>query len=215
MKRVFLFTPVICASLGASIVFAGCGTMERSHDSGYAFRDEELASNRGRRSMEKDDAAVQLGFTSRELTDREAKAVGDRTALNRAEKSLEGKRERDQYFRNKAYFRNDRERVEFLKLDSYEARSRYLNGRGIDGSDTANPPEIQALIDINDITLGMSKSAVRDSWGEPESVEVAGNPIYGNERWHYTEQLPSTEGYTTENRLVYFEGGRVAGWEKR
>ena len=165
--------------------------------------------------MEKDDVAQQMGFTGRDLSDREVRQVEDRANLNRAEKALEGKREREQYFRSKAYFRNDKERIDFLKLDSYEARARYLNARGIDGGVSNNPPEIQALIDINDITLGMSKQAVRDSWGEPESVEVAGNPIYGNERWHYTEQLPSTEGYSTEIRLVYFEGGRVVGWEKR
>lgn len=198
-----------------TIALTGCGTLQRSHDSGYAYHDEELASGRGRRKMENEAAAQELGFASRELSDREVRAVQDRTSLTRAEKSLEGKREREQYFRNKAYFRNDRERIEFLNLGSYEARSRYLSAKGIDGAHTDYPPEIQALVEMNDITLGMSKQAVRDSWGEPEQVEVAGNPIYGNERWHYTEQLPSTEGYTTENRLVYFEGGRVVGWEKR
>ncbi|MES2962885.1 MAG: hypothetical protein V4760_03275 [Bdellovibrionota bacterium] len=210
MKRTLLFTTLVISA----IALVGCGTVQRSHDSGYSFRDEEPAA-KGRRSMDKDYAAQELGFTSRELSDKEARAVGDRAALTRAEKALEGKRERDQYFKNKAYFRSDRERVDFLQLDSFEARGRYLNNRGIDGNHTENPPEIQALIDVNDITLGMSKEAVKSSWGEPEAVEVAGDPIYGNERWHYSEQLPSTEGYLTENRLVYFEGGRVAGWEKR
>lgn len=194
---------------------SGCGSMQRSYDSGYAYHDEELVSSKSRRSIAREDAAEQLGFTSRELSDNESRAVQDRALLNKVEKEIEGKREREQYYRNKPHFRSDRERVEFLKLDSFEARSRYLSARGIDGGDTQNPPEIQALIDVNDITLGMSKDAVKASWGEPEQVEVAGNPIYGNERWHYSEQLPSAEGYLTENRLVYFEGGRVAGWEKR
>lgn len=201
--------------MGLSVGLSACGTMQRSHVSGYAYHDEELASVRDRRSADRDGVAADLGFASRELSDKEARAVEDRSILNRAEKMLEGKREREQYFRNKAYFRSDRERAEFLRLDGFEARGRYLSARGIDGSETTNPPEIQALVDINDITLGMSKSAVKESWGEPEGVEIAGNPLYGNERWHYTEQLPSTEGYNTENRFVYFEGGRVVGWEKR
>jgi len=70
------------------------------------------------------------------------------------------------------------------------------------------------LVDQNDITPGMTKQAVKDAWGEPEAIDVAGNPIYGNERWQYREQITSSEGYQTETRMVYFESGLVVGWEK-
>ena len=60
----------------------------------------------------------------------------------------------------------------------------------------------------------MSKQAVRESWGEPEAIEVAGNPVFGNERWRFIEQIASSEGYQTEGRMIYFEGGRVVGWER-
>ena len=199
-----------------SVLMSGCANLQRSGSSGYSHHDDDLAASRDRHAWERDLSQQELGITgSRELTDREARSVEDRSVLRKLEKQLEGKREREQYFRNKPYLKNDRERIEFLSMDSFEARARWLAAKGIDGSSTSNPPEIQALIDINDITLGMTKQAVKDSWGEPELVEVAGNPIYGNERWHYKEQLPSTEGYQTESRMVYFEGGRVAGWEKR
>jgi outer membrane protein assembly factor BamE (lipoprotein component of BamABCDE complex) len=69
------------------------------------------------------------------------------------------------------------------------------------------------LIGQSDIMLGMTRAAVRESWGPPDEVEVAGQPMYGNERWHYTEQMTSSEGYTTERRIVIFEAGRVVGWE--
>ncbi|MES2855274.1 MAG: hypothetical protein V4692_05400 [Bdellovibrionota bacterium] len=136
-----------------------------------------------------------------------------KSALAKAEGDLEGRYEREQYFKNRPYLKSERERVDFLKLNSFEARAQYLEDKGIDGNATAHPPEIQALVEINDITIGMTKQAVRDSWGEPELVEVAGNPVYGNERWHFNEQISSTEGFQTEKRLVYFEAGRVTGWQ--
>ena len=196
-------------------LLTSCAGLKRSESSGYANRDDDLALSRDRRAADRDTTAQELGINPmREPTERELKAITDRSALHKAEKMIDGKREREQYYRNKPYLRTDRERIEFLKLDSYETRARWLAAKGIDGSSTSHPPEIQALVDVNDISLGMTKQAVKDSWGEPELVEVAGNPMYGNERWHYSEQLPSTEGYLTEHRLVYFEGGRVAGWEK-
>jgi hypothetical protein len=150
-----------------------------------------------------------------ELNSHETEVVNTRIALKKAEKALEGKREREQYYKNKPYLRNDRERLEFLGLSSFEARNRWLNARGIHASSVTHSPEFQALVDVNDITLGMTKQAVRDSWGEPDLVEVAGNPLYGNERWHYSEQTSSTEGYRSQQRMVYFDSGRVSGWESR
>lgn len=197
-------------------VLTSCVQLQRSSESGYYGRDEEPAFSRDRRSAERAAAMSDMGVgTNRELSDREIEAVNTRIALNKAEKALEGKREREQYYKNKPYMKNDLDRLEFLRLDSYEARNRWLNAKGILASTNTYAPEIQSLIDQNDIALGMTKQAVRDSWGEPDLVEVAGNPIYGNERWHYSEQTSSTEGYHTQNRLVYFEAGRVAGWESR
>ena len=179
--------------LGAFIVLSvGCSTFERSRQSGYESRD-----------------ARGLGPA------REVSEANEPATLKRAEKNLEGRREREQYFKNKPYLKNDHERLALLSLGSFEERARWLDAHGISANGTPHSPEMQALIDINDITLGMTKQAVRDSWGEPELVEVAGNPLYGNERWAYSEQLPSTEGFQTEKRIVYFEGGRVSGWNKR
>lgn len=200
----------------AIFLLSGCAELSRSPDSGYAYRESERDLRRERKAAERSATLSQMGVkVSRELTDDETQVVDNRSALLKAEKALEGKREREQYFRNKPFMKSDRERMEFLSLGSYEDRSRWLNAKGIQASTTQHPPEIQNLIDVNDITLGMTKSAVRDSWGEPDNVEVAGNPMYGNERWHYTEQTSSTEGYHTQNRLVYFESGRVVGWESR
>jgi hypothetical protein len=44
-----------------------------------------------------------------------------------------------------------------------------------------------------------------NTFGRPTRVEVAGNPSYENERWLY-----SVNGAT---KYIYFESGRVEGWE--
>jgi hypothetical protein len=213
MKRlaIALFFTTVCIAL-----LSACTGLQRSHSSGYEGRDSDAqAIGRDRKFEERSNSASELGYGGQRLSESQAEAADLRSALRKAEKNLEGHRERDQYFKNKPYMRSDRDRLEFLRIGSYEARSRWLNAKGIQGSATPNSPEIQSLVDINDITTGMTKQAVRDSWGEPELVEVAGNPLYGNERWSYNEQLPSTEGYQTEHRMVYFESGRVVGWEKK
>ena len=81
------------------------------------------------------------------------------------------------------------------------------------GGEEKFPEPIVIAIENNDITIGMSKGAVVQSWGDPERKEVAGNPLYGNERWLYNKMVSSVDGYSKQTRIIYFEGGRVAGWE--
>jgi hypothetical protein len=69
-------------------------------------------------------------------------------------------------------------------------------------------------VSAKDIVVGMPNDIVRRSWGSPDSIDVAGNPLYGNERWRYKRQMPSSEGYRLQSRIVYFEAGKVVGWEQ-
>lgn len=86
--------------------------------------------------------------------------------------------------------------------------------RGISSQEKAYSDAVEELIENRDIVVGMTKKAVSQSWGDPDLVEVAGNPLYGNERWQYKTYVSSSEGYKKELRVIYFEAGRVAGWEK-
>jgi hypothetical protein len=208
MKSLFVLVSTV-------LTLSGCVEMQRSETSGYAHREPELYQSRDRHTSERESTMSDMGYApKRDLSEHESDALNSRLALQKAEKALEGKREREQYFKNKPYMRSDRERLEFLAQDSFESRQRWLNAKGIAAS-AAHAPDIQALVDINDIALGMTKQAVKDSWGEPELVEVSGNPIYGNERWHYSEQTQSAEGFKSQHRMVYFDSGRVIGWESR
>ncbi|MCM2281507.1 MAG: outer membrane protein assembly factor BamE [Bdellovibrionaceae bacterium] len=220
MKRTSrpMMVPLLMIAFVASL--SACSLMQRSYDSGYGGRDSGwdagVSYREDRDEHMRDQAVDELGFedNSRELNDTQRAALQMRLKLKQSEKELVARKEREQYFRHKPLMRNDRERIEFLNLPSYEARSRWLTARGISASHPKHPVEYQKLIEQNDITLGMTRQAVRDSWGEPELVEVAGNPIYGNERWKYLEEMSSPDGYLTEARIIYFESGRVVGWEK-
>jgi hypothetical protein len=213
MKRTSAYFALI--SLLCFTNLAGCAGLHRSSSSGYDTYDADGGPNLGRdrREIERADARAELGLSNKSLSDNDEDAIRLRAEVLRAEHNLEGKQEREQYFKNKPYMKSDRDRLDFLNQPNFEARQRWLNGKGIQANGTLNPPEIQALVDNNDITVGMTKQAVRDSWGEPDLVEVAGNPIYGNERWHFSGQTSSTEGYQTQNRIVFFSSGRVVGWE--
>lgn len=188
----------------------GCSSLARSINSGYAYSPrsaEQVTAQEDRAYYERESARNELGYTSNE------KSIAYRQSLKRHERELEGRAEKEQYYRAKPLLKNDSERLRFLGLASTAKRDRYLASIGIDGDTITHPPEVQQLIDENDIAAGMTKQAVRDAWGAPDGVEVAGNPMYGNEQWHYSEQVTSSEGYMTEKRVVFFEGGRVVGWE--
>lgn len=73
--------------------------------------------------------------------------------------------------------------------------------------------ETTEVIHNSDIILGMSQADVRESWGNPLIREVAGQTSLGNERWTYREFLPTKDGYSPQDRIVYFYQGRVVGWK--
>ncbi len=202
------------------VMLSSCSALlRRSEESGFADRDRFSSyglEQRDVRASESSQSAQDLGFDdTQSLNPQQRFALKKRLELREAERALAGRREREQYYRYKAFLRSDQERIDLLNLPTFEARQRWLDGRGYSSENFGKTPQTQALIEANDLTVGMSKDAVKESWGEPEVVEVAGSPIYGNERWKYQEYVSSPEGYLSETRLVYFEGGRVVGWEKQ
>lgn len=62
-----------------------------------------------------------------------------------------------------------------------------------------------------DVTLGMPMHQVSELWGEPQATQTAGSGRQGNERWIYPQ---NSRAWGNESvRIVYFENGRVVGWE--
>lgn len=218
-KTYWTITLITVATTGLS----ACSLLQRSSGSGYAYRDSAYGYNpdinltyrEDRATYMREQAAGEIGLEdTRELNDEQQAALMSRVRLKSAERQVVGQREREQYFKHRPLMRNDSERLDFLSLPTFEARQRWLNARGMSLSNPNYSNDELKAIEANDIVLGMTKQAVKESWGEPELVEVAGNPIYGNERWKYLQEVSSPEGYQTEARVIYFESGRVAGWEK-
>lgn len=117
---------------------------------------------------------------------------------------LEAKQSPEAFARYQKYahhFETISERIYFLKLP-YHDRYSYLESRGLietkyDGAFT---------FETNGrLNRGMSKTQVLTTLGQPQRIEIAGNPRFENERWLYAEQ--------GSPKYIYFESGLVGGWE--
>jgi len=73
---------------------------------------------------------------------------------------------------------------------------------------------LQAAQARRDIILGMEMQDVRSTWGEPAEIQMAGDARQGNQKWTYQEGL-SSQWHISSARVIYFERGRVAGWESK
>jgi hypothetical protein len=186
------------------LLTAACTNMpfERSASSGYSnYEDFNYAD-------------VGDFVSSRSLTPSESDHYTNQSERKSLEARLQTPEEKKQYIRYRPYL-NEEEKIEFLKLDDTYARERWIQTRGLEFSSERHSRNIASLIEENDIALGMQKEAVRDSWGDPDYVEVSGNPKFENERWKFSLPIQTSEGYQIEERLVYFESGRVVGWSSR
>lgn len=111
------------------------------------------------------------------------------------------------YEKHKNQFSTTSEKIYFLKLPPHQ-RMDYLDSRGFlkaPESPYLNASREAFGVRAQDVILGMSKGDVLDNMGKPLRVEIAGNPSYENERWIYN--------YNGAMKYIYFESGRVEGWE--
>lgn len=109
------------------------------------------------------------------------------------------------YDEHKHRFSSISEKIYYLKLPHNE-RQAYLESRGfIQAVITRDPASSRNRRVSSDLLMGMSKNDVLSNLGKPNRVEVAGNPNFENERWLY--QVNGASKY------IYFESGRVEGWE--
>ncbi len=162
-------------------------------DSGSAYRSrEEIGSRTPASEVEMAQRAEERSIYT-ELRDKEAALTPYQHSLYRvAEQYMETPSE-------KIYFLNlsDSEKVEYL--DSRNFKSYSANHmKGARGLASLQPVYSQTL------NMGMSKDDVIQSWGRPSRVDIAGNPANENERWAFYGNGAV--------RYIYFEGGRVEGW---
>ena len=178
-------------------VLSACAAFDRSPDSGYNAHMSPTAVKRSHVDGMGD----------------QGQAIETKTRLKQLENTLQSKKEMEQYSRTLPFLRDDNEKIYFLSLAGYEARQKWLKDEDINSRAQQSVETYRELVEAQDIGLGMTQILVKKSWGEPESVESSGNPQFRNERWHYSKYVSTPDGYKLEKKRVYFEGGRVAGWE--
>jgi hypothetical protein len=197
---------------------SACSLMQRSPRSMYSSHYGRATSKtqdfyRQKRLHERRKTLQEMGYSSTTLGESEQQALALRLEVKRLEDQLQHSLEKRQYYSYKPYFKSDSERARFLSLPTMEARERWAQSQGVKSKEIEYDPQTLVAIENGDISIGMSREAVIESWGDPYIIEVAGNRLYGNERWKYSKMVSTSEGYTKQLRMIYFESGRVAGWE--
>ena len=129
------------------------------------------------------------------------------------EKQLSSKREKEHYSKILPWFKSDQERLTYLQVGSFTEKQQWALDQRIWNRANSPTQEMKTMIVTSDIAIGMPMDYVIKSWGEPMAREISGNPYLKNEKWKYSRNISTRDGYKKENRLVYFEGGRVVGWE--
>ncbi len=181
-----------------SLITTSCTTLQRSSTSGYA----ESGSPNYKRVYK----------VGERFSNEQPDAVSENRIRN-LERKLDSKKEREQYAKVLPWLRTEAEKIEFLSISGIENRQDWLNQKKIWQRAQLPSQEYKELIESQDIAIGMPMDFVKKSWGEPQSVESSGSPTFKNERWKYTRHVSTHEGFKQERRYVYFEGGRVVGWE--
>ena len=211
--------------VGLSLIFSGCsGILSRRSFINVMEEDKDGFFQPGR------DFQILAGDTGHSRQSREdilrrtpagEKDLLLKKELKAREESL-SPREYTAYRNAERYFENDSVRTYYLSLSPGE-RKNYLAYREEAAhrkeqemmtvrtmrspSSLGNPLSSASLkyaYEREKIGLGMSKDKVRNLWGMPNSIEIAGDPREQNERWVFHQR-----GRTS---YIYFEGGLVGGW---
>lgn len=196
------------------ISLSGCVGVGRSAGSGYAenIYESRSAERYGRGNFDRQ-TAYELGKDPNSLNSGDYEEIRNRQYVKKLERTLASKKEREQYSKILPWLTSDQEKISFLLVPSIEGRQQWINKNNIWSRAKVPREDMKSLIDSQDIAIGMPQDYVKRSWGNPVNVEVSGNPIYKNEKWKYQKYVSGPEGYRQETRVVYFEGGRVVGWE--
>jgi hypothetical protein len=201
------------------LTLGACAQFQRSMNSGYASRTPKVVTTysstenfRGNDS-ETTRMAYEMGFNPSNMSGEEALQVQQRRQLRDLEKTLESRQAKEQYSKVLPWLKDDSEKIELLNIPSLEGRQAWINRNNIWGRARMPATRMKDLINSQDIAVGMPMEYVRRAWGDPLAIDVSGNPVYKNERWKYMRNVPGSDGFHQQKRFVYFEGGRVVGWD--
>ena len=165
-----------------------------SGDSGKQFRSKREIGRRTPLTYKKRQKRELNNYLSKELDYKESR--------------LSNKESR-RYRSNRDLFDSNSEKIYYLNLPMEDRLGYLARKRGdlrrLDFKDTGYSNLERRAIKKRQLFIGMTKSAVRRSWGSPERVEYAGSPQMQNEKWTFYH------GRSRKN--VFFESGIVQGWD--
>jgi len=109
------------------------------------------------------------------------------------------------------------QQIYFLRLTDLAERDQYLRDIGVrdemslrgalpQGRTIASQTSPIRTVNSEGLRRGISKGDVLRLWGDPELVEVAGDPSNENERWTYEQNFRKYQ--------IYFEEGKVDAWQR-
>lgn len=192
------------------VLSSGCETLRSITDS----RNDDSTNSRQRTKNERSNLKVTSSQVIQEAkVSSSRKKLSDSTVLKSLENSLSSKKEMEQYSKALPLLDGPEERIEFLSLPGFEARQEWINQNRVSERSKQIGLSFEQVVKDQDIAIGMPQNLVRQSWGEPDSVEVSGNPVFKNERWRYFKYVSTMDGYKNEKKTVYFEAGKVVGWD--
>jgi len=184
-------------------LLGACQSMERSTESGYQDR-----STQQTRSGWNPSTKTSTAETAAPNSD-----LNDRMRLKQLETQLSTRRELEQYSKALPLFSDIREKISFLSAGGFSERQTWLNQNEFSSRASKIQKELGPIAEAQDIAVGMPENLVRKAWGEPSAIEVAGLPEFRNQKWRYGKFVSSQDGFRPEQKIVYFESGKVVGWE--
>lgn len=146
-------------------------------------------------------------------SDNKASPTFYKNKIRDLEKGLVTRQDKNLYSKLLPWFQDEEEKLSFLRNSDYEDKQKWVIKTKILNRPTEMGTRYKKLTDNQDIAIGMPNELVKKSWGDPMNVEASGNPLFKNEKWRYLRTISTSEGFKQEKRVVYFEGGRVVGWE--
>jgi hypothetical protein len=182
-----------------ALFFTACQSLQRSRDSGYGAGPSKTATK-------------VVYSSDHQYKPQDKASLSLRQKINQMEKKLKSNSEKEHYSRILPWFESDDERLEYLLLPELEAKEEWAKNNSVWQRSASPSDQTLNLVQSQDIAVGMPRDFVRKSWGEPQSVDVSGDPSFLNERWKYLKYISSSQGYKQEKKIVYFEGGKVVGW---
>lgn len=206
---------MILSLIGMSLT--ACKSMQRSHEhSTQAGRTGALYMT-PQEVKDQEISRYEFGYNNytRALSELEHNRLQQRVFLKQLERNLISTMDKDLYYRNKPFFRNDAERIDFLNIQDFSDKLKWLRQNNFDSRISNYSDDEREAIEQNDILLHMSMNAVKESWGEPDNREISGNEMHGNQKWTYFNYQSSPEGYQKQNRTLFFENGRVVAWQTK